>query len=102
MGPKALRAAAVVEAASLLVLLVNLFTVHAGPVTSLGGPVHGSAYLITIVATFSLTAAGPSGAARALSFVPGVGGMLVLRWLRLHPEAVGAPSAGPEGGTGRG
>ncbi|MCQ0023176.1 hypothetical protein M4914_09610 [Streptomyces somaliensis DSM 40738] len=99
VGPKALRAAAAVEAASLLVLLVNLFTVHAGPVASLGGPVHGSAYLVTVVATFSLTAAGPSGgAARALSFVPGAGGMLVLRWLRLHPGAVGTP----DGATGRG
>ncbi|WP_010476027.1 MULTISPECIES: DUF3817 domain-containing protein [Streptomyces] len=88
VGHKALRAAAAVEAASVLVLLVNLLTVHAGPVTSLGGPVHGSAYLITVVATFSLTSAGP---ARALSFVPGAGGMLVLRWLRLHAGTAGAP-----------
>ncbi|MFV2120590.1 DUF3817 domain-containing protein [Streptomyces sp. Act-28] len=97
MGRRALRAAAVVEAASLVILLVNLFTVHAEPITSLGGPVHGSAYLITVVATFSLTVAGSAGAARALAFVPGVGGMLVLRWLRRHPEAAGTPAEDPVG-----
>ncbi|MFJ8695619.1 hypothetical protein [Streptomyces roseolilacinus] len=94
---KALRAAAAVEAASIVILFVNLFTVHAKPITSLGGPVHGSAYLITIVATFSLTVAGVAGVARALAFVPGIGGMLVLQWLRRHPEAVKAPAKDPVG-----
>ncbi|WP_308315933.1 hypothetical protein [Streptomyces sp. CC228A] len=69
------------EAASLLALLLNLATVHAGPVTSLGGPVHGAAYLAVIALTF---AAGPRAtpAARWCSLVPGAGGLLVLRLLR--------------------
>ncbi|MDT9682167.1 hypothetical protein RND61_08780 [Streptomyces sp. TRM76323] len=97
MNLKVLRAAALVEAVSVVVLFVNLFTVHAEPITSLGGPVHGSAYLITIVAAFALTVAGSAGTARALAFVPGIGGMLVLRWLRRHPEAVKARAGEPVG-----
>ncbi|WP_319020096.1 DUF3817 domain-containing protein [Streptomyces sp. C8S0] len=79
--PRSLRLAAAVEAASLLVLLLNLVTVHAGPVTSLGGPVHGAAYLAVVALTF---AAGPraTAAARWCSLLPGAGGLLVLRLLR--------------------
>ncbi|MFS8201107.1 DUF3817 domain-containing protein [Streptomyces sp. CWNU-52B] len=90
-GVKTLRAAAAVEAASLLILLVNVFTVHARPVTSLGGPVHGTAYLVVIATTFSATVAGASAGTRWRSFVPGVGGMLVLQRLRRRPEAARAP-----------
>ncbi|AOT59457.1 MULTISPECIES: DUF3817 domain-containing protein [Streptomyces] len=97
MNIKVLRVAAAVEAASILILFVNLFTIHAKAITSLGGPTHGTAYLITIVSTFSLTVAGAAGAARGLAFVPGVGGMLVLNWLRRHPEAVKAPAKDPVG-----
>ncbi|WP_327251485.1 DUF3817 domain-containing protein [Streptomyces sp. NBC_01244] len=87
---KVLRVAAGVEAVSLLALLVNLLTVHAAPVASLAGPVHGAAYLIIIAMTFSRTAAGTSAGARGLSFVPGIGGMLALRSLSLslRPQAV--------------
>lgn len=84
---KTLSVAAGFEAASLLILFVNLFTVHAEVITSLGGPVHGMAYLVTIVMTFSLTSSGASAGARWRSLVPGVGGMLVLRQLRRHPQA---------------
>ncbi|MDQ0771945.1 hypothetical protein QF026_000411 [Streptomyces aurantiacus] len=99
-GVRALRVAAVVEAASLLILFINLFTLHAEPITSLGGPVHGTAYLIVIALTFSATVRGASAGARRRSFVPGVGGMLVLQRLRRRPEAVKAPaeSAVREGG----
>ncbi|KUH37391.1 hypothetical protein ATE80_18565 [Streptomyces kanasensis] len=89
---KVLRIAAAVEAASIVILFVNLFTIHAKPITSLGGPTHGTAYLLTIVATFSLTVAGASAGARLLSFVPGIGGMLVLQRLKRHPEALKAPA----------
>lgn len=73
---RALRIAAGVEAASLVILLVNLVTVHLPAITSLGGPVHGTAYLVVIAATF-LVAASPS--ARWLAFIPGIGGLLALR-----------------------
>ncbi|OII60425.1 hypothetical protein [Streptomyces sp. CC77] len=81
LPPRPLRLAAAVEAASLPALLLNLVTVHAGPVTSLGGPVHGAAYLAVVALTF---AAGPraTAAARWCSLVPGAGGLLVLRLLR--------------------
>lgn len=79
-----LRIAAAVECASLLILLVNLFTVHAEVITSLGGPTHGLAYLFIVVATLRNPMADKQ--AKALAFVPGVGGLLVLR--RLTATAV--------------
>ena len=74
---RALRIAAGVELLSLAVLLVNLVTVHAKPVTSLTGPVHGTAYLVVIAITALLPDL-PAGT-RWRSVVPAVGGLLVLR-----------------------
>lgn len=71
-----LRAAARVEVASLALLLLNLATVHREAVSSLLGPVHGAAYLFVIGATWQATR---TRRLRALAFVPGVGGLLVLR-----------------------
>ncbi|MEU7813060.1 hypothetical protein [Pseudonocardia sp. NPDC049154] len=81
-----LRAAAVVEAASLAVLLLNLATVHLRPVTQLAGPVHGCAYLAAIVLALSLPALPVplSHRDRALALVPGIGGWLVLRRAELN------------------
>jgi hypothetical protein len=81
---RTLRIAATVEFASLLVLLVNLATAHLPAITSLGGPVHGCAYLFVIVATFRRPAADRT--AKVLAWVPAVGGLLVLR--RLGAPAV--------------
>jgi hypothetical protein len=61
------------------VLLVNLATVHLPVVSSLGGPTHGCAYLFVVVATLRNPAATRS--AKALAWVPGVGGLLVTRQL---------------------
>ena len=71
-----LRAAALVEAASLLVLLGNLATVHWAPVASATGPIHGCAYLLTIAAT--CTTPTPTRA-KLLALIPAVGGLLALR-----------------------
>jgi hypothetical protein len=79
---RALRIAAAVEAVSLLALLVNLATVHTKAVTSLGGPVHGTAYLAVIACTWLMPA---SGTARWLAVIPGVGGLLALRRVRSAP-----------------
>jgi hypothetical protein len=79
---RALRIAAGVEAASLAVLLVNLATVHAGAVTSLGGPVHGTAYLAVIACTWLVPA---TAKARRWALVPGIGGLLAVASRR--PEA---------------
>ncbi|QFZ17882.1 DUF3817 domain-containing protein [Saccharothrix syringae] len=75
----ALRVAAAAEAGSLAVLLVNLVTVHNGLVTSVGGPVHGLAYVAVIGFAFALPAPG----ARWRAFIPGVGGLLALRRHRI-------------------
>ncbi|WP_399926144.1 hypothetical protein [Streptomyces kanamyceticus] len=73
---RTLRFAAAAEAASLVLLLGNLFTVHAPALSALLGPLHGTAYLVVIAATWTAAAA-PGTRWRAL--VPGVGGLLVLR-----------------------
>jgi hypothetical protein len=69
------RIAAVVECVSLVVLFANLATAHLPTITSLGGPVHGLAYLVVVVATMRDPAA--SRVVKALAWVPGVGGLLV-------------------------
>ncbi len=76
---RALQVGAVVEALSLVVLLVNRFTVHLDPVTSITGPVHGTAYLVVIASTLLLPGAPRS--ARLLALVPGIGGGLALHRL---------------------
>jgi hypothetical protein len=71
-----LRIAARAEVATLALLLLNLATVHWEAVSSLLGPTHGAAYLVVIMATWQATA---SRRLRLLAFVPGIGGLLVLR-----------------------
>ncbi|MER7191296.1 DUF3817 domain-containing protein [Streptomyces flaveolus] len=97
---RTLRIAAAVEAASLIVLLVNLLTVHAKPVTSLCGPLHGMAYLVAIAMTWTAPGSATSRA-RPLSLVPGAGAMLALR--RLNGHAAEGPAAAPQAtqATGR-
>ena len=75
-----LRCAAVVEALTLTILLVNLATVHWKPVAALAGPVHGAAYLGIIAMT--LLSEGAPRRVRLTALVPGIGGYLVLRRLR--------------------
>ncbi|CAM5665686.1 hypothetical protein SALBM135S_00133 [Streptomyces alboniger] len=92
---RTLRVAAAVEAASLALLLGNLVTVHASAVSGLLGPLHGTAYLVTIATAWPL-----GGTARALALVPGVGGLLVLRRVRnpgRQPSAAPAPAPGGGG-----
>ena len=89
MAYRVLRIAAVVELASLILLLTNLATVHWAPVASLLGPVHGCAYLFVIGATVQVTG---DLRTRLLAAVPGIGGLLVIRLLRRGP----APAAGVE------
>ena len=78
MPLRALRAAAAVEALSLLVLVLNLVTGHVPALASAVGPIHGCAYLIAIALTWSMTR---TPAIRALSIIPGFGALLVPRRL---------------------
>lgn len=71
---RALKSAAIAEALTLALLLVNLVTIHVPAISSLLGPLHGTAYLITIAA--ALTAI-PTRA-RWLALIPGLGGVLAL------------------------
>lgn len=77
-----LRVSAAVELASLVVMLANLATAHLPAVSSLMGPLHGCAYLFTVVAT----ARDPrrSAAAVSLALLPGIGGLPAQRRLALH------------------
>ncbi|MGL5851564.1 MAG: hypothetical protein ACRCZD_12350 [Phycicoccus sp.] len=76
-----LRVASLLETVTLVVLLGNRLTVHAGPVTSLFGPVHGATYLVVLACGLLVPL---RRSARWLCVVPGVGGLLALR--RPPPE----------------
>jgi hypothetical protein len=73
------RVAAAVEFLSLLALLVNLATAHLPAITSLCGPIHGCAYLFVVVATMRAPTVSMSTTTKVLAWLPGVGGLLVLR-----------------------
>ncbi|MFH8409302.1 DUF3817 domain-containing protein [Streptomyces sp. NPDC018019] len=81
---QALRIAATVELASLVVLLGNLATAHLPAISSLAGPLHGCAYLFTVVAT--ARAPQRTAAAVVLSLLPGIGGLLAVRRLTRGAE----------------
>ncbi|MER6519829.1 DUF3817 domain-containing protein [Streptomyces sp. NPDC001553] len=74
-----LRTAAGIELGSFIVLLVNLATVHLASISSLAGPVHGCAYLFTLVAVARDPRRTPQ--TTALALLPGIGGVLALRGL---------------------
>ena len=74
-----LSVAARIELISLIVLIGNLVTVHAQPVATLLGPLHGCAYLVVIGATLAATR---RRRPRLLAAVPGIGGLLAARDLR--------------------
>ncbi|WP_329112433.1 hypothetical protein [Streptomyces sp. NBC_01353] len=78
---RTLHIAAGVEAFSLVALLANLLTTHTPAVSSLVGPLHGTAYLVVIAATWQVSNATMSGT-RWAAVVPGVGGLLALRRMR--------------------
>jgi hypothetical protein len=85
--PTALKIAAVVEPVSLLLLLLNLATVHVAGLAELVGPLHGAAYLVVIATT--LLSEGATGRAKLAALVPGVGGLLAIR------SMPGSRQAGP-------
>ena len=82
-----LRTAAVVEGSSLLLLVVNLLTVHRESVTSLAGPVHGFAWIATIAVAFLVPVPSRS---RWMSLLPGVGGLLAVRHAARADGAAGS------------
>ncbi|WP_433833313.1 DUF3817 domain-containing protein [Actinoplanes sp. CA-015351] len=75
---RALEIAALAELLSLTILLLNLATAHFPAITSLGGPVHGCAYLCVVILTLSNPAA--TRRTRLFAVIPGIGGLLVTRF----------------------
>jgi hypothetical protein len=82
---KVLKITAAIEAVTVVLLFANLLTVHWPAVASALGPTHGTAYLVTIVTV--LTLPGAPGSAKWLAFVPGVGGYLALRRMRVESDS---------------
>lgn len=89
-GIRLLRAAALVELGSLVVLLANLATAHWSAVSSLAGPVHGCAYLFVVGVAASRRPVTAGAILTAL--IPGVGGLLLGRRL-LSTRDRGAPTS---------
>lgn len=80
LARRVLAGAAALELLTLTVLLGNLALTHDPGVASAVGPVHGLAYVTTIGSALLLD--GAPRAARWLTLVPGVGGVLAGRALR--------------------
>ncbi|MEU9418967.1 DUF3817 domain-containing protein [Streptomyces sp. NPDC048272] len=73
------RVAAGVELGTLVVMVANLATVHLPAISSLVGPLHGCAYLFTVVAV--ARDPGRTRGTTGLALLPGIGGVLALRGL---------------------
>lgn len=73
---------AVLETASLAVLLANRFTMHLDAVTSLLGPIHGGLYLAVIACAFLAPIRTPG---KLLAIVPVVGGLIATGYARRQP-----------------
>lgn len=71
------------ETATLVVLLVNLLTVHADAVTSSVGPLHGGLYLVCCAAVVAMRwVRGWSWLVVGLGLLPAVGAVVALEALR--------------------
>jgi hypothetical protein len=75
-----LRVSAGVELGTLVVLLANLITVHLPEVSQAIGPIHGLAYIGSVVCALLL--ARGNHRVWLLSLIPGVGGILAARAAR--------------------
>lgn len=78
MSPlRAMRLVGAVELVTLVVMLVNLATVHHPTVASVLGPLHGLAYLTTVIIAVLLM--NGRHMIWLLALVPGIGGLLAAR-----------------------
>ena len=66
-----------VELATLILMLINIATVHAPGISHILGPVHGLAYTATVITAFLVM----DGRHRVwlLALIPGIGGLLASR-----------------------
>jgi len=80
-----LRLVALAEPATLAVLLTNVTVLHEPGVAAAIGPVHGGCYLAIIIGF--LIRDHTTAAARLLAVLPGIGGLLTLRQVRIDATA---------------
>lgn len=73
-----------VELATLVLMLLNLATVHVREVSQILGPVHGLAYTATVIAAVLVHGGAHRVWLRAL--IPGIGGLLASRAALDQPE----------------
>jgi len=75
----ALRIASIAEIVTLAILLTNLFTIHARPISSSMGMIHGCTYLLVICCVLLIERTPIR--IKALAWIPIVGGILAVRAL---------------------
>lgn len=85
---RALEILSVLELLSIVVLLVNLLTVHERAVTSAIGPIHGALYLA--VAVTALFGRGLLLRTRLFAVIPVLGGVLTLWMVRVERSRAAA------------
>lgn len=94
-----LLATAWAETATLVVLLVNIVTVHAKAVTGVVGPLHGGLYLLCCAAVVAMRwVRGWSWLVVALGLLPAVGAVVALEALRRDRAAVRRAAGGTAAG----
>lgn len=92
MSIRLLAVLAATELVSLLVLLINLATVHVPVVATVLGPLHGCVYLASIIG--AAMTAGPKSLPTLLSIIPGIGGTLAVVDLKRRGLPAAADSSG--------
>ncbi len=93
MNIRLLTLLAATELSSLVVLLVNLATVHVPGVATILGPLHGCAYIAAIIGT--AMAARPKSLPTLLSIIPGIGATLAVAVLRRRADPSDGEAAHP-------
>ncbi len=85
---RVLEVTAWAETATLVVLLLNIVTVHADAVTSTVGPLHGGLYLLCCAAVVAMRwVRGWSWLVVSLGLLPAVGALVALESLRRDRRA---------------
>jgi hypothetical protein len=72
-----LQIAGTVELVTLVLMLVNIVTVHLPEASRVLGPVHGLAYTVTVIT--AILVMGGRRRVWLLAFIPGIGGLLASR-----------------------
>ena len=78
MSPRRmLQIAGTAELVTLILMLANMLTVHAPAISQILGPLHGLAYMATVIT--AILVRGDRHIVWVLSLIPGIGGLLAAR-----------------------